>query len=277
MSPTKTQPPPAEQVEVVTPADVRQAEREAAEAAALVDALEKRVVDGDDTVTADQIENARSLGRFAKLRAQATANKAERHRAAARLRACHELRAEIEGYKPGSGQQLAKLLSDAEAAITAFVTAAQERNETISVWRERMFDLKVSHANPMVPPASQGGIGVADNGLVIAGRRRMEPLDINHWVVTMLARVNVPGRVRFDFSGFVYADGKGAYERLAQVDDAPEVADDLRFFRSPAGGGVVVLDEAALERTNTAGENAYRQQIGRGELVEISRREAWGQ
>ncbi|MEV5124301.1 hypothetical protein AB0K49_16150 [Streptomyces decoyicus] len=55
-----------------------QAEQEAAEAEQLLAALEERVRDGDEKVTAPQLAEARELGRFATLRAEAARRKAER-------------------------------------------------------------------------------------------------------------------------------------------------------------------------------------------------------
>lgn len=55
---------------------VSDAEQEAAEADALIEALEERVREGDDTVTPDQIEAQRGVSRFARLRADAARRKA---------------------------------------------------------------------------------------------------------------------------------------------------------------------------------------------------------
>ncbi|KPC91905.1 hypothetical protein [Streptomyces albus] len=55
-----------------------QAEHEATEAEQLLAALEERVRDGDEKVTAQQLADARELGRFAKLRAEAARRKADR-------------------------------------------------------------------------------------------------------------------------------------------------------------------------------------------------------
>ncbi|MER6361554.1 hypothetical protein [Kitasatospora sp. NPDC001527] len=58
------------------------ADQEVTEAEQLLAALEDRVRDGDDTVTAEQVEEARGLRRFAQLRREAAQRKAEKARLA---------------------------------------------------------------------------------------------------------------------------------------------------------------------------------------------------
>lgn len=255
-----------------TPADVREAQREATEAAAHVVALQRRVVEGDDQVTAAEIDKAKSDSEFANLRAKAVASKAERTKHAEWLRQCDQLRAEIEGHKPGTGGQLAELLAGAEKAIAAFITAAQERNEAVAGWRQRMQDLRVPHSNPTVPPASQGHIGLADGGQIIAGRRRMEPVNIDGWVVSMLYKIQIPHgttggtprSLRLDQLPSVDTRER-LYERLAALDaPAAEPDPNTRFFRHKTSGQVLTYDREPNE-------------IERRGLVEISRKDAWGQ
>lgn len=63
--------------EPVSPAQiVADADQEITDAEDLVDALEQRVQDGDETVDADQVEKARGLARFARLRKVAAEKKA---------------------------------------------------------------------------------------------------------------------------------------------------------------------------------------------------------
>lgn len=263
---------------------VAQAEREATEAAALVDALEDRVRDGDDTVTPEQIEQARGLGRFAQLRAEATRRKAERAAHAQWLRQCNELRTEIEGYQTGGGEQLAQLLADAEKAVTGFVTAVNERNKVVAGWRHRMVDLGVQHTNPLVPPASQGGIGLNNQQQVLAGRRRMDVIDLDWWLTAMLRRIVITrhdsGQARslnLDMHpGF--GDHAELYELLAQVDAGPAEPDpNLRFFRGRAGAVITLGPDQLIEDPEGRHDNQNLLQIAKGDLVEISRKEAWGQ
>jgi len=266
-----------------TTADVKRAEQEAHQAAEQVATLQQRVVDGDGDVTAEQIEHAKSLSGFAKLRAEATRRKQERTARAAWLRECDQLRAEIEAYAPGVGEKLAKKLAAAEKALNDFADAVHQHNTTLHGWHARIADLgfkKLEHrVNPLVPPASQAHLG-HDGDTLIAGRRRLTPLDPDHYLSRMLAgiRLTRPGRPdSMPLSRPEYAQAEGVYEQLRQV-DAPTGDPDpnLRFFRARDSGSVLTLDSKAFE-PNKIGENIYQQQIDAGLLVEISRREAWGQ
>ncbi|AYF31470.1 hypothetical protein CSH63_29295 [Micromonospora tulbaghiae] len=128
----------------VTDDDVTRAEREATEAAELVDALEDRVRDGDDSVTPDQIEQARSLGRFARLRAQATARKAERTKERQRRQALEQARTEIRQRMADEAGGLAdvdKALTDVSEAVERFITLAEAHNAWHAEMRQRIRDL----------------------------------------------------------------------------------------------------------------------------------------
>lgn len=258
----------------VTPADVRQAEQDAKDAAALVDALEEQVIDGDDEITADEIEAQRKLSGFAKLRAQATARKAERAARAARLKKCDELRAEIEAYATDTGERYVALLQAAEDAVAAFTDAVRDRNTQLDQWRHRMVELQIpKHGNPLVPPAEHAHLGL--NGKqVIAGRRRLDKVDPGAWLGRMLARVasaHHPVRGMDMDTGTAFgqftvppANPGDHYAKLARV-DAPvgDPPDNIRFFLT-TGGGVIEMDHEPNEIE------------ARGIVREISRREAWG-
>ncbi|MBO2456558.1 hypothetical protein [Actinomadura violacea] len=283
---TKTTAPPPRVAELlaadadaghVTPGDVRQAEQEAADAAALVDALEGRVIDGDESVTADQISAQRDLSRFAELRAQATARKAKRAARAARLTDCETLRAEIEAYATGTGARYAELLQAAEDAVAAFTAAVADRNAQIGTWRARMAELGVpAHGNPLVPPAEHAHLGQLPGSGVIAGRRRLDTVDPGPWLGRMLGRVADaharpggltlrPGNKIEPGASISPRPAADVYDQLAEVDapvqDPPE---NLRFFRT-TGGAVLVLDHEPTEHE------------ARGITAEITRGEAWGQ
>jgi DNA-directed RNA polymerase subunit F len=124
----------AEQVDHVTDADVASAEREASEAAALVNALEERVRDGDESITVEQIEQARSLGRFARLRAEATARKVERAKQRARRQLVDQARARIldlaEGAHPTNTAEMARVFGKTRDAIRSALAELREAAET---------------------------------------------------------------------------------------------------------------------------------------------------
>lgn len=146
---------------------VATAQDEATEAAALAAALEERVKDGDESVTPAELENARQLKGFAKLRQEAAARKAERAREAERQRLLAELRTEIESASPTSRAELAKLLKVAEGAVLAFVAACNERNTTVQSWQHRMIALGVPTLNAPQPPAEHQHMAHAGDVLFV--------------------------------------------------------------------------------------------------------------
>ncbi|MFV2102809.1 hypothetical protein [Micromonospora sp. LOL_024] len=281
-------------VEPVAPDAVTLAEREAKEAAALVDALERRVVDGDDTVTAEQIEQADKLGRFARLRAQHTAKKAAKAQHAAWLRECGQIRAEMEAYAPGLADRLTEKLKVAEQALTDVVAMANDHNTRVADWRRRMVTLgNLEHTNPLVPPASQAHIGYRGSKVIVR-RRSLEAVNPKRWVQHLIHSIQFAAdpahNDRIQFPDFRPTRPTGLYDTVRKLDELePEPDPGLRFFRSKTGGGVIALDEQALAarkklggpliegQAASYGENPYQRQIDAGELIEISRKEAWGQ
>ncbi|MFI6471503.1 hypothetical protein ACIBL5_14815 [Streptomyces sp. NPDC050516] len=115
---------------------VAQAEQEASEAEQLLAALEERVRDGDDAVTPTQLADARELGRFAKLRAEAARRKAERtaQAAADKQRAAHLAQATAITAPGGplDAGALAVQYAAARDAVRAFVAASEAYNAAIT-------------------------------------------------------------------------------------------------------------------------------------------------
>ncbi|MYU51297.1 MULTISPECIES: hypothetical protein [Streptomyces] len=118
------------------PADrpaVGQAEQEAAEAEQLLAALEERVRDGDEHVTSQQLADARELGRFATLRAEAARRKADRAAAKAaeqeRQRKTERALALLAEQSP---QTLAATYATARDALAAFLTASNAFDGTVT-------------------------------------------------------------------------------------------------------------------------------------------------
>ncbi|MBM0125604.1 hypothetical protein [Pimelobacter simplex] len=100
---------------------------EADEASALVETLLEKVRDGDDTITADEIENARKLADFAKLRSEAAERKAF---AAGKAAAAEELERAANQVKAmvltRSTSHLAALEAKVSKALEAYINAAEE-------------------------------------------------------------------------------------------------------------------------------------------------------
>lgn len=211
----------AEQVEPFTNEDVQAAEQEASSAEAEVTALEERVRAGDESVTHEQIERQRGLSRFAKLRAEAAVRKAERSKQAERLKQLDALRQEIEADSAGVGEQFAKALRKAEAALTEVFRIERERNEKVGGWRQRAIALDVpEHNSPVAPTAESCGLGVQRNGKLIAGERRFErSISADAWVQKVVERAKEAGR------GMPYEGVRGTGDPVADarlVDTAGE-------------------------------------------------------
>ncbi|MEU2251159.1 hypothetical protein [Streptomyces sp. NPDC019224] len=121
--------------------DVATAVQEADEAAALAAALEERVRNGDDTVTPEQIANARELGTFAQLRAEATRRKAENAKREARLADLASLKADIDAYTQATDPD--QLVDDLFNALLAYTQHFADHNTRVNQWRARMTALDV--------------------------------------------------------------------------------------------------------------------------------------
>ncbi|RPK93778.1 hypothetical protein [Streptomyces sp. ADI98-10] len=121
--------------------NVAAAVQEADEAANLAAALEERVRNGDDTITPEQIANARELGNFAQLRADATRRQAEDAKRDARLADLTQLKADIDAHTESTDtDQLVDNIYEALLAYTQHFTA---HNERVNQWRARMLELDV--------------------------------------------------------------------------------------------------------------------------------------
>jgi len=125
------------------------------------------VAEGDDDVTAEEIDRQHGLSRFAKLRAAGARRKAELAEQARIVQARKDLRVEIEKATVRSGAALAGLLRAADDAVRAFAAAADERDAAISGWVRRLKELGVPHTG--YPSADHEGLGQGGPGDVLAG------------------------------------------------------------------------------------------------------------
>ncbi|HEY4269071.1 MAG TPA: hypothetical protein VGM94_12855 [Galbitalea sp.] len=238
--------------EVVTDEHVRDAEREAAEAAALVSALEEAVQSGDENVTPEQITAQEGLSRFARLRAEATRRKAAKSKEAIRLVAANKLRQEIEAYSTGIGPRLATQLRAVADAEAAFIATADEHDQKIRTWRKQMLELQIPESTGTpVPPAEHGHLALVKSDVGIhAGRRR---LDL------------IRGKDRIEHHRNSPGNRESMYAGLAKVDVEAPMPAGQHYYRG-AGGAVFTYDvERTPEEIKTTG------------LVKISQREAWGE
>ncbi|MFK0296707.1 hypothetical protein ACIQU6_40405 [Streptomyces sp. NPDC090442] len=114
--------------------EIKQAEQEVAEAEQLLAALEERVRDGDEQVTAQQLTDARELGTFAKLRAEAARRKAER----AAAKAAETERARITADAVALAEQtadpahVATAYQQARAALATLIDAVHTHDDALA-------------------------------------------------------------------------------------------------------------------------------------------------
>ncbi|MFH9121121.1 hypothetical protein [Streptomyces globisporus] len=146
--------------------NVAAAVQEADEAAALAAALEERVRNGDDTVTPEQIANARELGNFAQLRADATRRRAEDAKCDARLADLAQLKADIDAHTETTDTD--QLVDNLFNALLAYTQHFDAHNARVIQWRTRMTELGVPHLqDPRQVTADHGHLGINGRDLYV--------------------------------------------------------------------------------------------------------------
>ncbi|WP_067071592.1 hypothetical protein [Carbonactinospora thermoautotrophica] len=172
--------------------EVNAAEAEAAEAAALVEALEERVRDGDESVTPEQIEQAKSLCGFAKLRVEAARRKAERARQkaaeAARRKAAAEVRERLSRY---TDEALAERYRDARDALRKLAAACHERNAAIGDCGMRLRSVGFADLDTpaLLASGGTGACGVGTPRIVVVDGQRFDKVDIGALVARLVVGV----------------------------------------------------------------------------------------
>jgi hypothetical protein len=110
---------------------IADAQAEEVEAAALIESLEDRVRDGDDSVRPEELEKARGLWRFAQLRRTAAAKKAEQARHLERQNALEAGMAALTPRLIAPQDDLQPLVNQAHAALSQLVEAAISHNAAV--------------------------------------------------------------------------------------------------------------------------------------------------
>ncbi|MCZ9884049.1 hypothetical protein [Arthrobacter sp. B2a2-09] len=245
---------------------IADAEQEAKEAENLVHTLEEKVRSGDDSVTFEEVEKARGLLSFVRLRKEAAKRKAAAATEAARLAACEALNADIAAIVSSDGKQFSKQLQTAADALRVLYDAVDTRNTKVREFRKRAEKLGIpehKHNGPF--PATHGGVRIAANGGpghfagVIIGRRHVDAIDVNTFVNRMLDLLALEGK--FKHMDFVNA-GEDLFGDLARIDAGTPDDGATHFYRSP-GGGVFRKDEPFTD-----------EEIQRNSLTVITKAEA---
>lgn len=110
------------------------ADAETAQAARDLEAIEERVINGDESVTPEQVEQVRGLARFAHLRREAAARKAGQVRQAAVDETYRQRAAEVaaELHAGISLDDIAGLALDVEASVRALLDVCARREDVIN-------------------------------------------------------------------------------------------------------------------------------------------------
>jgi molybdopterin biosynthesis enzyme len=176
-------------IEHVTDDDVARAEREAREAATLVETLRDRVRDGAADITAADITAAKELADFAELRAESTARKAAATKEAARLAQLQQIADEVSEYNT-DGEQAVQLLQAVEAALNAFADHCADRDTFITETMRKLHDLGVPVDDGMPGNrAAHAGLTWAYNRMIAANGKRITPLDAGIFIGAAVAKV----------------------------------------------------------------------------------------
>jgi len=110
---------------------------EAKEAEELAQQLEASVRSGDDTVTAKQVREQRSLVDFLHLKVEGARAKAAAIHEKARVDALRSLRADVLKRAPETGAELVEALEAVEAAAREFMTLADAHDEMAREWSRK--------------------------------------------------------------------------------------------------------------------------------------------
>ncbi|HAP90718.1 MAG TPA: hypothetical protein DCR15_13705 [Arthrobacter bacterium] len=222
---------------------IADAEQEAREAENLVNTLEEKVRSGDESVSFEEVEKARGLLSFVRLRKEAAKRKAAAATEAARIQACEALNADIAARVKGDGKRFSEQLQTAVEALRVFHDAVEERNTSVRAFRKRAEALgipKQLHNGPF--PATHGGVRLNTGAGVLVGRRHVDTIDADTFVNRMLDLLTLEGK--FKHKDYVHA-GEDLFGDLARID--AETPDDgaKYFYRGPNGAVIRKGDEYA--------------------------------
>lgn len=246
---------------------IAEAEQEEREAAELVATLEEKVRDGDEAVTFEEVEKARGLLSFVRLRQEAARRKAAKAQEAARLAACEALNADITAHVKGDGERFSEHLRTAVDALRAFHDAVEERNEKVRQYRKRAEALGIpEHKHTGAVPATHGGVRLATGGGpglaagVVVGRSRVDMVDADTFANRAIDLLVREGKLKV--LPFIDA-GEDLFRDMASIDaEAPESSAKY-FYRNRQTGGIFRKDEPFTD-----------EQIKSADLIVITKAEA---
>lgn len=180
---------PSRQATEASETELTEAQRSAADAEALVESLAEQVRNGDETVGPDDIEAARKLSGFAKLRHEAAKRKLAKAREAARLAAAQQLHDDVHAYSDAIADQLRARLQDVAAANQAFTDAVEAHKGKVLDMVRRAHELDIpEHDGLPMPPAEHGHVAIPKaGGAIRAGLLELGILGAPKTYLTQLA------------------------------------------------------------------------------------------
>lgn len=151
---------------------VSDAEQEAAEAEKLVETLEEAVKSGDDSVTFEQVEKARGLLSFVRLRHEGATRKAakaahERDTAAAKAAVANAVK--LVRDLPGNAPELSTLEDAAVAAVRAYFDAATSMHDEIRAAVSAINDATDRAAELGLATPAEHGIAIEPHQIWVSG------------------------------------------------------------------------------------------------------------
>lgn len=214
-------------------------DRNAIDAAALVEKLRQQARDGDPDATPDALLNAQAVADHAVLLVDGARRQVEEARDRDRSSRLAALRAEIE-TNPVDSRQLAELAEKALTALGALHQAATARNAQMTSWRTRLQELGVpEHGNPLPPSENHHGLG-HNAQQIIVGSHRLAELPPSQVAGQVLAAFAEQHRVDPRSASYHHNPGD-IVAALATADGPVDIPTNLRFFET-VGGGVISLD-----------------------------------
>ncbi len=149
-------------LDTLTINDAQAAEQEAA---ATVATLEERVRDGDITITPAELEDARGLSRFARLRKEAAERKAEKARqAAAEQRRTEVVTAARAALAEHSIDDLTGRYRAARDALRVLIEGIEQRNTTIRDVSLKLVGAGIHQSRPDLPEHWKRAVQVYPGG-----------------------------------------------------------------------------------------------------------------
>lgn len=104
----------------------------------ILNTLKQRITDGDETVTAAELQQAETAVEIATLQNKGRERRAAKAEHQARLDELKQIRAAVENDLPNRSKKLASLLTKIDKSIEEAVTLASEHDQTIAAYSSRI-------------------------------------------------------------------------------------------------------------------------------------------